>query len=90
MRWISDYLKYFRDQEMTEIEVDGSAYNAWVDHVGEIARKTLRYQCNSWYLGANISGKPRVFMPYIGGMPSYVEKCDTVAANGYEGFTICG
>ena len=73
---------------MTEIEANKSAENAWVDHVDEVARKTLRYQCNSWYLGANISGKPRVFMPYIRGMPSYVEKYNTVAENGYEGFKI--
>ena len=90
VEWISDCLEYLRNQKMTEIEADKSAENAWVDHVDEVAGKTLRYQCNSWYLGANISGKPRVFMPYIGGMPSYVEKCNTVAANGYEGFKITG
>ena len=88
VEWISDCLEYLRDQKKTEIEANKCAENAWVDHVDEIAGKTLRYQCNSWYFGTNISGKPGVFMPYIGGMPSYVEKCETVAANGDERFKI--
>ena len=60
----------------------------WVAHVNEVAGRTLRYTCSSWYLGANIPGKPRVFMPYIGGFPPYVQKCDEVVANGYEGFVL--
>ena len=62
------------------------AEDEWVSHVGEVAGRTLRYTCSSWYLGANIPGKPRVFMPYIGGFPAYIQKCDEIAANGYEGF----
>jgi cyclohexanone monooxygenase len=57
-------------------------------HVGEMAAPTLRYTCSSWYLGANIAGKPRVFMPYIGGFPRYVAKCNEIAAAGYEGFVL--
>jgi cyclohexanone monooxygenase len=49
---------------------------------------SLRSQCNSWYVGANIPGKTRVFMPYIGGFPAYLEKCREVVANGYAGFTL--
>ena len=56
--------------------------------IGEVADRTLRSTCGSWYIGANIPGKPRVFMPYIGGFPRYVEKCNEVAAKGYEGFLL--
>jgi cyclohexanone monooxygenase len=58
-----------------------------VDHVNEVADLTLCPSCNSWYLGANIEGKARVFMPYIG-FPTYVTKCDEVAAKNYEGFAL--
>ena len=64
------------------------AEEEWVGHVGELAGRTLRYTCSSWYLGVNIPGKPRVFMPYIGGFPRYVERCNEIAANGYEGFVL--
>ena len=56
-------------------------------HVNEVADATLYPSCNSWYLGANIPGKARVFMPYLG-FPTYVQKCDEVAARGYEGFIV--
>ena len=64
-----------------------SAEDAWVDHVNEVAGGTLLNSCNSWYLGANVPGKPRVFMPYIG-YPAYAEKCQQVVAKGYEGFKL--
>ncbi|HXH22534.1 MAG TPA: cyclohexanone monooxygenase, partial [Dehalococcoidia bacterium] len=44
--------------------------------------------CNSWYLGANIEGKPRIFMPYVGGVGRYAARCREIADNGYEGFTL--
>jgi cyclohexanone monooxygenase len=53
-----------------------------------VARTTLYPQANSWYMGANIPGKPRIFMPYIGGVGVYREICNNVAAKGYEGFTM--
>ena len=53
-----------------------------------MASITLRSTCSSWYLGANIPGKPRVFMPYIGGFPAYIAACETVVKNGYEGFAL--
>ena len=59
----------------------------WVEYVNSVADRTLFPTCNSWYLGANVPGKPRVFMP-LPGLPPYVEKCDDVAANGYEGFVL--
>jgi cyclohexanone monooxygenase len=59
-----------------------------VAHVNEVAQGTLYPQANSWYMGANIPGKPRIFMPYIGGVGAYRQICDDVAAKGYEGFTM--
>ena len=53
-----------------------------------MAGGTLRSTCSSWYVGANIPGKPRVFMPYIGGFPAYIERCEAVVKNGYEGFAV--
>jgi len=64
------------------------AENAWVAHVSEVANYTLFPRANSWYMGANIPGKPRVFMPYIGGAGVYRQKCAEIAANGYEGFAL--
>ena len=88
VEWIADCIGYLRGRKFEKIEADLQAQNRWVEHGNEIASKTLRYSCSSWYLGANIPGKPRVFMPYIGGMPSYRDKCAAVAANGYEGFRL--
>ena len=56
--------------------------------VNEVSTVSLRSTCSSWYVGANIPGRPRVFMPYIGGFPIYVQKCNEVAANGYQGFAL--
>jgi len=69
----------------SRIEPTQEAEDAWVAHVNEVADMTLYPTCNSWYLGANIPGKPRVFMPYLG-FPAYAEKCAQVANNDYEGF----
>ena len=63
---------------------------AWVRHNNEVADRTLYPLANSWYVGANIPGKPRVFMPYVGGVTAYKKKCDEVAGNGYEGFSLAG
>ena len=70
------------------IEASQEAQDRWVAHVNEVAHMTLYPQANSWYMGANIPGKPRVFMPYIGGVGVYRRICDDVAAKGYEGFTM--
>jgi cyclohexanone monooxygenase len=59
-----------------------------VQHVAEVGSLTLFPKANSWYMGANVPGKPRVFLPYVGGVGAYRQKCDEVAANGYEGFTL--
>ena len=85
--WIAGCLAYLRAAGRATIEARPEAQDAWVEHVNEVASRTLYPRCNSWYVGANIPGKKRVFMPLIG-FPAYVEKCDEVAANGYEGFEI--
>jgi cation diffusion facilitator CzcD-associated flavoprotein CzcO len=88
VEWIADTIQYVRDHGLSRIEPKADAEEEWVAHVAELAGRTLRYTCSSWYLGANIAGKPRVFMPYIGGLPRYIDKCNEVAARGYEGFVL--
>ena len=85
--WIADCLAYLREHDLAAIEATEPAQDAWVDYVNAVAGFTLYPGCNSWYLGANVPGKPRVFMPYVG-FPAYVEKCREVVAKGYAGFTI--
>jgi cyclohexanone monooxygenase len=86
--WISDCLGYMRDRGFEVMEARKDAEDKWVDHVNEVAYGTLYPQANSWYMGANIPGKPRIFMPYIGGVGAYRKICDEVAAKGYEGFAM--
>jgi len=86
--WVSDCLGYLDRERRETIEPTREAEDAWVAHVNEVAYETLYPQANSWYMGANIPGKPRLFLPYIGGVDTYREKCDAIAANGYEGFAL--
>ncbi len=86
--WIAGCLTHLRAQGYGRIEADAAAQEAWVQHVNEVADSTLYPLANSWYVGANIPGKPRVFMPYVGGFAGYKRKCDAVAANNYEGFVL--
>ena len=88
VEWISDCIQYMRDHNFTHIEPAVEAEDAWVAHVNEVANLTLFPLANSWYLGANIPGKPRVFMPYVGGVGNYRLKCQEVAEKGYEGFVL--
>ena len=85
--WIGDCIDYLRTSGHRRIEATEEATEAWVDHVNLVASYTLYPTCNSWYLGANIPGKTRVFMP-LPGFPPYAEKCEQVAADGYEGFAL--
>jgi cyclohexanone monooxygenase len=75
-----------RANQVDTIEATEEATSTWTDHVQEVANATLYPKAASWYMGANIPGKPRLFLPYIGGVGEYRKKCDEVAANGYEGF----
>lgn len=87
---VADTIVHLHDHDLELIEADPQAEQAWVEHVNELAEPTMFMHANSWYLGANVPGKPRVFMPYCGGMGTYREHCEQVVAAGYEGFTLCG
>jgi cyclohexanone monooxygenase len=88
VEWIGDCLQHLRANSVSTIEASSKAEDHWVRLVNKIANKTLFPSgCNSWYTGANIPGKPRIFMPYLG-YPSYVEKCEQVASTGYRGFEL--
>jgi len=86
--WIADCLAYMRNSGVDAMEARKEAEDKWVAHVNEVAHATLYPQANSWYMGANIPGKPQIFMPYIGGVGVYRQICNEVAANGYEGFAM--
>ena len=85
VRWIGDCITWLRTQGHQQIEATVDAERDWVTHVNQVAAQTIYPSCNSWYLGANVPGKTRVFMP-LPGFPAYVEKCEAVAAEGYAGF----
>jgi len=89
VEWITDCLAHLRARGLSRIEATESAAAAWGEEVQRAADATLLPQASSsWYLGANVPGKPRVFMPYAGGMPRYREACDDVAARGYAGMVL--
>ncbi|MGE4431217.1 MAG: flavin-containing monooxygenase [Sphingobium sp.] len=85
---IAQSMDYMRSNGFTTMEADVRAEQAWVAHVNEVADRTLYTHADSWYLGSNIPGKPRVFMPYVGGVPAYRAKCDEVVESGYAGFSM--
>ena len=86
--WITDCITAMRDKGFKSIEATDKAQKDWVEHTYEIGQTTLYPLADSWYMGANVPGKPRVFLPYIGGVGPYREKCDEVAKNNYEGFAL--
>jgi len=89
VEWITECIRRMRAQGLTRIEADPAAAERWVAHVNDAANATLLPMANSsWYLGANVPGKPRVFMPYAGGMANYARLCREVAEKGYEGFRL--
>ena len=83
---VIETLLSMRRKGLSVVEPELEAENKWVDHVQEVANKTLFPQANSWYMGANIPGNPRLFMPYIGGVGAYREICEEIVANNYRGF----
>ena len=87
VEWISDCIEYVGAHQYAAIEAESDAEESWVDHVNEVADTSIYPNCNSWYLGANVEGKKRVFMPYLG-VPPYIEKCADVVAKGYDGFSL--
>jgi cation diffusion facilitator CzcD-associated flavoprotein CzcO len=88
IEWIADCLGYMTEKGLGEIEAEEAAEADWTDHMREVGEVSLRSQCDSWYVGANIPGKPRVFTPYVGTVPDYDARCDEAARKGYEGFRL--
>jgi cyclohexanone monooxygenase len=86
--WIGDCIAYLRQNKLESIEATEAAQISWADHVKEVASGTLFPKADSWYVGANIPGKPRVFLPYVGGLGNYRRKCAEIAAAGYVGFKL--
>ena len=88
--WICDLLVHMKHFAFRTVEAKQDAQSEWVAHVNERASGTIYHSANSWYLGANVPGKPRVFMPYVGGMGAYRALCAAIAENGYLGFSLRG
>ena len=89
VEWIRDCIAHMKDHDIDMIEAADSAMDDWVSQVNDVANATLLPKAtHSWYLGANIPGKPRVFMPYAGGMVRYRDICDEIAADNYRGFEL--
>ncbi|MGE3782310.1 MAG: cyclohexanone monooxygenase, partial [Alphaproteobacteria bacterium] len=90
VEWIAECIDYMRRSGNSVIEATPQAQEAWVAHVNEIAGMTLYPRTDSWYMSANIPGKPRAFLPYLNpeGVGGYRKRCDEIAANGYEGFEL--
>jgi cyclohexanone monooxygenase len=86
--WVADCLAHMAECGHRTIEPVEAAEDAWIDRVNGTAKKTMyvKPSCNSWYLGANVPGKPRIFMPFVGGVGEYRRTCDEIVAAGYEGF----
>ena len=84
--WIVDCIVYTDKNGFARVEADEAAQVAWAHEVANMAEKTLYTKANSWYMGANVPGKPRVFLMYIGGLDTYVDRCDQIVQGGYAGF----
>ena len=90
VEWVSTCLGYMRDQELETIDPSPAAEAGWMQHVNDCANITLFPNAKSWYTGASVPGKPRVFLPYIGGVDTYRKICDEVVEQGYLGFAFRG
>ncbi|AZA93610.1 Phenylacetone monooxygenase [Chryseobacterium nakagawai] len=88
VEWVSDCISYMREKGKDIIEPILEQEDEWVDHCIDVAQPLFVSKGDSWYVGANVPGKPRVFMAYIAGMPNYIAKCEEVVNNNYEGFII--
>ena len=86
--WVAECVIRLRAEGYTSIEASSDAQSDWVANANEIAARTLYMKASSWYLGANIAGKPRVFMPYVGGLDRYRQICEETATAGYKGFRL--
>ncbi len=88
--WVTDCMIHLRQHALSTIEPTKDAEDQWVNHVNGLASATLLTQANSWYMGANVPGKPRVFMPYLAGVGPYRQVCEDVVSDGYRGFLLGG
>jgi cation diffusion facilitator CzcD-associated flavoprotein CzcO len=88
VEWVSDLLAHMEETSVDVVEATEAAQRQWTEHVQLVGNATLYPQTDSWYMGANIPGKPRVFLPYIGGVGAYRAHCAKLAAEGYPGFTL--
>jgi cyclohexanone monooxygenase len=86
--WIAECMVHVRRLGRSRVEPAIAAEDAWVALVAQLADLTLFPKASSWYRGANVEGKPRAFMPYVGGVGTYRQYCDEIAEHGYEGFSI--
>jgi len=86
VEWITACIAMMRKKHLSVIEANPEAQEQWVEHVRHVADGTLYYKADSWFIGANVPGKPRVFMPYVGGVDAFQRECREVVAEGYRGF----
>ncbi|MFZ5720164.1 MAG: flavin-containing monooxygenase [Pseudomonadota bacterium] len=86
--WVVEFLKHMRDTGVSRFEATATAEQTWKEHVEAVGAMTLFPLADSWYMGANIPGKPRELLNYPGGVPMYLQMCQASAANGYEGFLL--
>jgi cyclohexanone monooxygenase len=84
--FIAGCIEHLREGGFAAVEPESAAEDAWTAYNDEVAHRRLRYNCSSWYLGSNIPGKKRVFMPFVAGLPAFIRKCEEVATGGYAGF----
>jgi cyclohexanone monooxygenase len=88
VNWLTSLTDHLHEQGIERIEADAEAQSRWTQYVTDMAGESLYPQANSWYMGANVPGKPRVFMPYAGGNALYQTEIDEVAEKGYAGFQL--
>jgi cyclohexanone monooxygenase len=88
VNFIGNCLTELQRRQCDRIVPTLEAETDWVEHNNQVAHSTLYPKANSWYMGANIPGKPRIFMPYVGGVHTYARRCNEIVANGYEGFEL--
>jgi cation diffusion facilitator CzcD-associated flavoprotein CzcO len=90
VEWVTEVIDHMRKSGKTVIEATREAQDQWVEHVNQVVGATLMTKANSWYMSANIPGKPRAFLPYLdpAGIGGYRKRCDEIAAKGYEGFAL--
>lgn len=86
--WIIQCIEHMREKGFKRIEATPQAEELWSNHITELTNMTLLPKADSWYIGANVPGKPREPLVYPGGTPMYLGKCNESAAQGYAGFVL--